>query len=81
MSDEPVPYRRAPGEGVPFALSTGSGHGLAGTGDTGGAVTMTELVIRAGEGPALHVHSRDHEGRRGRSRAQPHRCGSAQRQQ
>ncbi|GEL22617.1 cupin [Pseudonocardia sulfidoxydans NBRC 16205] len=61
MADAPVPFSHAPGGGVPFALPTGVGHLLAAAGDTGGAISVVELVIRAGEGPGLHVHGRDHE--------------------
>ncbi len=60
--EEPVPFALAPGDGTPFTLPT-RGHGTVklGTPGSGGALTVLELVMESGQGPGLHVHSREHE--------------------
>jgi len=51
-----------PGAGQPFALPTrGSGTVKLGTSHSGGTLSVFELVLEPGEGPGLHVHSREHE--------------------
>ena len=58
----PAALAVGPGDGQPFILPT-RGHGAVklGTSDTGATLTALELVMEPGEGPGLHVHSREHE--------------------
>ena len=59
---EPPPTTVGPTEGTPIILPT-RGHGLIklGSADSGGVLSAFELVFEPGEGPAEHVHSREHE--------------------
>lgn len=61
-TEEPAPVTLGPGGGRPFALPT-RGHGTVklGTSNSGGILSAFELVMQSGEGPGLHVHSREHE--------------------
>lgn len=58
----PVPFALGPGGGRPFALPT-RGHGTVklDTPGSGGALSVLEVSMEPGEGPGLHVHSREHE--------------------
>jgi mannose-6-phosphate isomerase-like protein (cupin superfamily) len=63
LTDEvPVPFALGPGGGDRFHLPT-RGHGTVklGTPGCGGALTVLELVMESGQGPGVHVHSREHE--------------------
>jgi mannose-6-phosphate isomerase-like protein (cupin superfamily) len=62
QGEQPGPFTLGPGGGRRFALPT-RGHGTVklGAADSGGALSAFELVMESGEGPGLHVHSRDHE--------------------
>lgn len=59
---EPPPTTLGPAEGIPITLPI-RGHGLIklGTKDTGGFLSAFDLVFEPGEGPAEHVHHREHE--------------------
>jgi quercetin dioxygenase-like cupin family protein len=59
---EPPPTTLGPTDGTPITLPT-RGHGLIklGAADSGGVLSAFELVLEPGEGPAEHVHSREHE--------------------
>ena len=51
-----------PGGGRPFILPTrGRGTVKIDTVDSGGTLSAFELVLEPGEGPGVHVHSREHE--------------------
>lgn len=59
---DPASFALGPGAGSPFALPT-RGHGTVKLDTCGSAGTLTvlELVMESGQGPGLHVHSREHE--------------------
>ena len=58
----PAPHSVDPGGGSPFQLPTrGRGTVKLDTSDTAGTLSALELVMEPGEGPGLHVHSREHE--------------------
>lgn len=58
----PAPLTVGPGGGRSFALPTrGRGTVKLATHDTGGTLSAFELVMESGEGPGVHVHSREHE--------------------
>ena len=62
MAEGPAAFSLAPGGGQPFALPTrGRGNVKIDTPGSGGTLSVFELVMESGEGPALHVHSREHE--------------------
>jgi mannose-6-phosphate isomerase-like protein (cupin superfamily) len=62
MTERPAPFTVGPGGGRPFALPTrGYGTVKLGTPDSGGTLSAFELVMQSGEGPGVHVHSREHE--------------------
>ena len=62
MTEGPTPFTVGPGAGRSFALPTrGCGTVKVGTPDSGGTLSAFELVMESGEGPGLHVHSREHE--------------------
>ena len=62
MTEGPTPFTVGPGAGRPFALPTrGRGTVKVGTPGSGGTLSAFELVMESGEGPGLHVHSREHE--------------------
>lgn len=60
--ESPASFALGPGGGNPFALPT-RGHGTVklGTPGSSGTLTVLELVMESGQGPGLHVHSREHE--------------------
>jgi mannose-6-phosphate isomerase-like protein (cupin superfamily) len=62
MTERPAPSTVGPGEGRPIILPT-RGHGTVklGTSDSGGTLSAFELLMEPGEGPGVHVHSREHE--------------------
>jgi mannose-6-phosphate isomerase-like protein (cupin superfamily) len=62
MTVSPAASAVGPGEGQRFILPT-RGHGTVKLGavDTGGSLSALELVCEPGQGPAVHVHSREHE--------------------
>ena len=62
MTELPAPSTVGPGEGRPIILPT-RGHGTVklGTSGSGGTLSAFELVLEAGQGPGVHVHSREHE--------------------
>src|SRR6476646_9331671 len=55
-------FALGPGEGRSFRLPT-RGHGAVklGAAQSGGTVSVLELVLEPGEGPGRHVHRREHE--------------------
>ena len=59
---EPPPAAVGPADGTSVTLPT-RGQGLIklGAADTGGAMSAFELGFEPGEGPGVHVHSREHE--------------------
>jgi mannose-6-phosphate isomerase-like protein (cupin superfamily) len=60
--EEPAPFTLGPDGGRRFALPThGCGTVKLCAADSGGALSAFELVMESGEGPGLHVHSREHE--------------------
>jgi mannose-6-phosphate isomerase-like protein (cupin superfamily) len=62
MTEGPAPLAVGPGGGRQFALPTrGYGTVKVGTADSGGTLSALELVMESGQGPGLHVHSREHE--------------------
>ena len=62
MTEGPRPFTVGPGGGQPFALPTrGTGTVKLGTPESGGTLSVLELVMESGEGPGLHVHTREHE--------------------
>lgn len=62
MTQPPPPRTVGPDEGRPFLLPTvGHGRVALGAADTGGSLSIFELVLAPGEGPGEHVHSREHE--------------------
>jgi len=62
MNEGPAPFTVGAGGGRPFALPTrGCGTVKLGTPNSGGTLSVFELVMESGEGPGLHVHNREHE--------------------
>jgi mannose-6-phosphate isomerase-like protein (cupin superfamily) len=62
MTEGPAALTVGPGGGQPFALPThGCGTVKLATTASGGTLSVFELVIESGEGPGVHVHSREHE--------------------
>src|SRR3954452_16424387 len=62
VTEGPAPLAVGPGGGRQFALPTrGYGTVKLGTADSGGTLSALELVMESGQGPGLHVHSREHE--------------------
>ncbi|HTF52696.1 MAG TPA: cupin domain-containing protein [Pseudonocardia sp.] len=62
MTEGPAPFTLGPSGGRRFALPTrGSGTVKLGAAGSDGTVSAFELVMESGEGPGLHVHSREHE--------------------
>ena len=62
ITEGPAALTVGPGGGQPFALPTrGGGTVKLATTASGGTLSVFELVIESGEGPGLHVHSREHE--------------------
>jgi quercetin 2,3-dioxygenase len=58
----PVSLTVEPGGGRPFRLPTrGFGTVMLDTADTGGTLSAFEFTMESGQGPGLHVHSREHE--------------------
>jgi mannose-6-phosphate isomerase-like protein (cupin superfamily) len=58
----PVPVAVGPSDGQPFVLPTrGIGHVKLDRSATGGILSAFEIATEPGEGPGLHVHSREHE--------------------
>jgi mannose-6-phosphate isomerase-like protein (cupin superfamily) len=61
-TQDPPPFALGPGGGHPFALPTrGRGTVKLGTPDSAGTVTVLELAVESGQGPGVHVHTREHE--------------------
>jgi mannose-6-phosphate isomerase-like protein (cupin superfamily) len=61
-TERPAPLAVGPRGGRQFALPTrGYGTVKLGTADSGGTLSALELVMESGQGPGLHVHSREHE--------------------
>lgn len=58
----PTPVAVAPGAGRPIVIPS-RGHGTVklGSSASGGSLSVIELVLEPGEGPGVHVHSREHE--------------------
>ena len=62
LTEGPAALTVGPGGGQPFALPTrGCGTVKIATTASGGTLSVFELVIESGEGPGVHVHTREHE--------------------
>jgi mannose-6-phosphate isomerase-like protein (cupin superfamily) len=58
----PAPFTVGPGAGPGFILPTrGNGTVKLDAGASAGTVSVLELTMEPGEGPALHRHTREHE--------------------
>lgn len=62
VTGSPGPLTVGPGGGRPIGLPIrGSGTIKLGSADSGGTLSVLELLLEPGEGPGLHIHTREHE--------------------